>query len=117
MVQILVVVAALLFLIQVIFLTSKNKLNDQQAFIWLIFAILGVLSAFILPWFNTLSLELGILYAPSLIIMFAFLVVLSFLVYHTTVISIQEKKMKTLIQEMSFLQKEIRELHESEQLK
>ena len=117
MVQTLVVVAALLFLLQVIFLTSKNKLTDQQAFIWLIFAIGGVFAAFILPWFNTFSLELGILYAPSLIIMLAFLVVLSFLVYHTTVISKQEKKMKTLIQEISFLQKEIRELQESEQLK
>ena len=117
MVQTLVVVAALLFLFQVIFLTSKNKLTDQQAFIWLVFAIGGVFAAFILPWSNAFSLELGILYAPSLIIMLAFLVVLSFLVYHTTVISKQEKKMKTLIQEISFLQKEIRELQESEQLK
>ena len=117
MVQTIVIIAALLFMIQVLYLTAKNKLADQQAFIWLVFGIIGVLTAFILPWFNKLSDELGIVYPPSLIIMVAFLVVLSFLVYHTIVISNQEKKIKTLVQEVAFLQKEMRELQERENSK
>ncbi|REB08544.1 DUF2304 domain-containing protein [Sporosarcina sp. BI001-red] len=117
MVQLLVIVAALLFFIQVIYLTKVNKLADKQAFIWLVFAILGLVSAAILPSLNSLTIELGIAYPPALIILFAFLIVLSFLVYHTILLSKQEGKVKILIQEVAFLQKELQDFKDERQNK
>lgn len=114
MIQLLVIIAALLFFVQVIYLTTKNKLTDQQAFIWILFSLGGVVLAFALPWLNTISKEMGIAYPPALIILFAFLIVLTFSVYHTTLISKQDEKVKILIQEVAFLQKELSDLKEGE---
>lgn len=104
------ILATTLFLLQVIGLTAKNKLTDKQAFIWLIFAIGGVIVAFGLPYLNEIAAKLGISYMPSLIFMVTFFLVLSLLIYHTIVISRQEKHIKYLVQEIAYLGKEIEDI-------
>jgi hypothetical protein len=104
------ILATTLFLLQVIGLTAKNKLTDKQAFIWLIFAIGGVIVAFGLPYLNEIAAKLGISYMPSLIFMLTFFLVLSLLIYHTIVISRQEKHIKYLVQEIAYLGKEVEDI-------
>lgn len=109
-VQIIAIVAALLFLIQVIYLTSKNRLHDQQAFMWLIFALGALIVGIAMPWLNGLANALGVSYMPTLIFMTAFFIILSLLIYYTIVISRQDEKLKNLVQEVSFLSKELEDL-------
>lgn len=109
-VQIITIIAALLFFFQVIYNTSKNKLQDQQAFIWLIFAISGLILAFFINSLNSLANYLGIAYMPSLIFLVAFLVILNLLLYHTITLSKNQEKIKILTQEISYLKKEISDL-------
>ena len=105
--------ATSLFLIQVIWLTAKNKLTDKHAFIWLVFAIGGILVALGLPYLNEIAAKLGISYMPSLIFMVTFLLVLSLLIYHTIIISRHEKHIKYLVQEVAYLGKEIEDIQKS----
>ena len=101
--------AALLFLIQVVYLTSKNKLHDKYAFIWIVFAIMGILLSFSLPYLNKLATKLGITYMPSLIFTLAFLVILIILTYQTVLLSRHEKLIKQLVQEIGFLDNQLQE--------
>lgn len=105
------ILATTLFLLQVIWLTAKNKLTDKQAFIWIIFAIGGVAVAFGLPFLNQMADKLGISYMPSLIFMVTFFLVLTLLLYQTIIISKHEKHIKYLVQEVAYLGKEIEDIH------
>ena len=111
------ILATSLFLLQVIWLTAKNKLMDKQAFIWLLFAIGGVIVAFGLPYLNKVAFKIGISYMPTLIFMLTFFLVLSLLVYHTIVISRQEKHIKYLVQEIAYLSKQMDDLTKSMEIK
>jgi hypothetical protein len=109
-VELITILATTLFLLQVIWLTAKNKLTDKHAFIWIVFAIGGVFVALGLPYLNEIAAKLGISYMPSLIFMVTFLLVLSFLIYHTIIISRHEKHIKNLVQEVAYLGKEIEDI-------
>lgn len=108
-VQIIALFFAILFFIQVIIFTSKNKLQDKQAFLWIIFGIVAILIALFIPSINRLVHYIGISYMPAFIFMVAFLVILNLLIYQTTVITNQQEKIKNVIQELAFLKKQINE--------
>ncbi|QDP42238.1 DUF2304 domain-containing protein [Radiobacillus deserti] len=112
-VQIITIIIAVLFFIQVLYFSSKNKLQDQQAFLWVVFATLGLIVSIFLPFFNRLAAEIGISYMPSLVFTIAFLVILNLLIYQTIHASKQESKIKQLTQELSFLSKQVEELQKS----
>lgn len=112
-VQLISIVLAFLFLIQIIILTAKNILQDQQSFMWLIFAVVAIIIAFTLPTWNHLANIIGVTYMPSLIFLLGFFVVLSLLIYHTVVISRQQEKIKTLSQEFAYVNKELTEIKEN----
>ncbi|MDL4839111.1 DUF2304 domain-containing protein [Aquibacillus rhizosphaerae] len=105
-VQLISIISASLFLAIVVTLTARNRLNDQQAFMWMVFAIGALLVALFLPWLNKLATTLGVSYMPTLVFMSAFFIVLSLLIFHTIVISKQQEKVKRLVQEVAFLSKE-----------
>ncbi|MFD1861961.1 DUF2304 domain-containing protein [Planococcus sp. FY231025] len=109
-----VLAAALFFLGVVVAMTAKNKLTDQYAFMWLLFSGIGVVMAIALPYLNRLSHLIGIAYMPSLIFLLAFLVVLSLLIYHTALLSKQERRTRILVQEVAFLQRELKNYRKEE---
>ncbi len=112
-VQLIAILAAVFFLLQVLWLTSKHRLHDQQAFMWMMFAIGALVVAFSLPFLNRLAVAIGVSYMPSLIFLIAFFVVLSLLMYHTIAFSRQQSKLIDLVQEVAYLSKEIEDLKNS----
>lgn len=106
-IQVISVAIALLFFFQVIYLTSKHKLQDQQGFFWMMLSLISVVIALFIPWLNRLASLLGISYMPALVFLLAFIVVLNILMYQNTVLSKQQEKLKSLIQEVAFLKKEM----------
>ncbi|MBT2661770.1 DUF2304 domain-containing protein [Bacillus sp. ISL-45] len=113
-VQLIAILAAVFFLLQVLWLTSKHRLHDQQAFMWMMFAIGALVVAFSLPSLNRLAVAIGVSYMPSLIFLIAFFVVLSLLMYHTIAFSRQQSKLIDLVQEVAYLSKEIEDLKNSQ---
>lgn len=114
-VQLIAILAAVFFLLQVLWLTSKHRLHDQQAFMWMMFAIGALVVAFSLPFLNRLAVAIGVSYMPSLIFLIAFFVVLSLLMYHTIAFSRQQSKLIDLVQEVAYLSKEIEDLKRNSQ--
>ncbi|WP_423408271.1 DUF2304 domain-containing protein [Heyndrickxia sp. MSNUG] len=113
-VQLIAIIVAVFFLLQVIWLTSQHKLHDQQAFMWMLFAIGALFVAFGLPYLNRLAVAIGVSYMPSLIFLIGFFVVLSLLMYHTMVFSRQQSKLINLVQEVAYLSKELEDLKNSQ---
>lgn len=113
-VQLIAIIVAVFFLLQVIWLTSQHKLHDQQAFMWMLFAIGALFVAFGLPYLNRLAVAIGVSYMPSLIFLIGFFVVLSLLMYHTMVFSRQQSKLINLVQEVAYLSKELEDLRNSQ---
>ncbi|MGK7376420.1 DUF2304 domain-containing protein [Planococcus sp. 1R117A] len=110
MVQGISIAVAILFLVQVLFYTSKNKLQDQQALIWLVLSFGGLMLALFLPVMNSVSHFLGIEYMPSLIFMLAFLIILTMLVFQTTTVTKQQTQIKQIAQQLSYSMKIIDEM-------
>lgn len=114
-IQWITILAAGVFLIQVLILTAKNKLTDQHAFVWIVLAIAGIVGAFLLPRLNIVASILGISYMPSLVFTIAFLVVLSVLVYQHILLSKHQRQIKELIQEIAFLENQLNDIKKKEQ--
>ena len=109
-VQIISILFATFFLLEVAFLIKKNKLHDKHAFLWIAFAVVGIIIASSLHQLNHLSKILGISYMPTFIFVMAFFVVLSMLIYQTSILSRQQQSIKNLVQELAYLNKEVEDL-------
>lgn len=114
MVQGISIVVAILFLAQILYYTSKNKLQDQQALIWLVLSFSALILALFLPVMNTISHLLGIEYMPSLIFMLAFLIILTVLVFQTTTITKQQTQIKQIAQQLAYSTKYIDEIRQEQ---
>ena len=113
-IHLIVLAAALFFFAVVVAMTAKNKLTDQYAFMWLLFSGIGLGMAIALPYLNSLANSIGVAYMPSLIFLLAFLLILSLLIYHTALLSKQERRVRILVQEVAFLQRQIKHLGKEE---
>ena len=114
MVQGISIVVAMLFFAQILYYTSKNKLQDQQALIWLVLSFSALMLALFLPMMNKLSYLLGIEYMPSLIFMLAFLIILTVLVFQTTTITKQQTQIKQLAQQLAYSMRSIDEIRQEQ---
>ncbi|MFB4167186.1 DUF2304 domain-containing protein [Virgibacillus sp. JSM 102003] len=115
MVQIISLTAAIIFFLQVVFYTSKKKLQDQQAFFWIMIAGGGILIAAFLPLLNNFASLVGISYMPTLVFMFAFLIVVNILIYQTRLLSSHQEKIKTLAQEIAYINHELNKKNSREE--
>jgi hypothetical protein len=106
-VQMIAIAFASLFLIQVIYYSSRNKLRDKQAFLWFLMAFIGIFIAICLDLLNKIAAILGVSYMPTLIFTIAFLVVLNILIYQSVTLSDHQEKIKTLVQEIAYIKHEL----------
>ncbi|NUK29790.1 DUF2304 domain-containing protein [Parageobacillus sp. VR-IP] len=106
-VQLITIMFASLFLIQVIYYSTRNKLRDKQAFLWFLLAVIGLFIAIFLEPLNKIAAVLGVSYMPTLIFTIAFLVVLNALIYQSITLSDHQEKIKTLVQEIAYIKHEL----------
>jgi hypothetical protein len=106
-VQMITIAFASLFLMQVIYYSSRNKLRDKQAFLWFLMAFIGMFIAICLDLLNKIAAILGVSYMPTLIFTIAFLVVLNILIHQSVTLSDHQEKIKTLVQEIAYIKHEL----------
>ncbi|SEN84088.1 DUF2304 domain-containing protein [Paenibacillus sp. OV219] len=111
--QLVAILITLFFLGLTISFTVTHKLKDRYAFLWLITAIAGVLSAACIPLLNRFALWLGIAYMPTFVFLVTIIFILALLVRQTMSLSNQSEKMKRLTQEFAVLEKKLLELQKS----
>ncbi len=106
-IQVVSIIVVSLFLLLISRLIIKGKLREEYAIVW--FACGIVLLVFSI-WRNGLDLLadwMGVDYAPSLLFMFGFLVLIIFLVHLSVISSKQQEQIKNLSQELGLLRKKL----------
>ncbi len=107
MIQIFSILASVSLLFLVLYLIYKHKLKEQYAFLWMVLAVGILLSAIFSGALGEIASFFGVYYAPSLLFVFAFLIVLLVLIQMSVVISKLKDNMKKLTQEMALLKKKM----------
>lgn len=97
---------SIIFILFILNLVRKNKLDEKYSILWLFFgAIILILSIFpsiiekIALWFN-------VYYPPTLMLLFAVLIVGAYIVHITMVITKQNKMIIKLTQELAIFKKQ-----------
>lgn len=101
---------AVIFLLQIFYYTSKHRLRDRYAFLWMMIGLLGLTTAIAIPLLNKLASKIGVAYMPALVFLIVIIVALSLLVHTTTVLSKHQEIIKILVQENAYMNKEIKDL-------
>ena len=110
MIQAISIGVAIIFLLQIFYYTSKHRLRDRYAFLWMMIGLLGLATAIAIPLLNKLATYIGIAYMPALVFLIVIILALSLLVHTTTVLSKHQEIIKILVQEHAYMNKEIKEL-------
>lgn len=109
--KIFLVISILIFLIHVINNVRKNKLSVRNSIIWLIMGIVIIICVFQINNLEYIAKLVGIKTVSNLLFFLGFIFLIFVTFDITRTISVQNKKIITLTQELAILRKE-REDHE-----
>lgn len=103
---------SVIFLIFILNLVKKNKLDEKYSIVWIIFS-LGILVISIFhDWVMGIALKLGVYYPPILLLLFAIIIEGIYIVHITITITRQNKMMIKLTQELAILKEKVEETDE-----
>jgi len=104
-----VIVSALLLVI-VFELVRRRRLTEEYSFVWILaaFAMLGL--SFSRPLLNGAAQWLGIYYPPAILLLVLVPLVFGALLYFSVVVSRQREQIERLVEEVSILGAELRDL-------
>ena len=108
--QIFVILLGLAMLLFVLNMVRTRRLREQYSLLWLLAAVVIVLSAVFIGAVEQLSHAIGIYYPPAFLFLVALLMVFVLQFHFSTVISNLREQNKTLIQDLGILQHELRSL-------
>ncbi|WP_442602943.1 DUF2304 domain-containing protein [Paenibacillus sp. KN14-4R] len=93
----------LLFLIIVIELIRRKKLEERYSILWFIVGIIMLVLSLFPKLLERIARMLHVVYAPSLLFFLGYIFALIIILHLTTVISRMHRKMTRLIQEVALL--------------
>jgi hypothetical protein len=94
----------------VVELIRRNRLKEKYSLLWLASSLVILVFSVSKETLDAISLSIGILYAPSLIFLLAFLFLIVINIHFSTVISELFDKNKNLTQEVALLKKTVKEI-------
>ncbi|MDT2284860.1 DUF2304 domain-containing protein [Paenibacillus larvae] len=101
---------AVIFLLQIFYYTSKHRLRDRYAFLWMMIGLWALprllRSLCFTNWFPRSAWPI----CPQFVFLIVIIVALSLLVHTTTVLSKHQEIIKILVQENAYMNKEIKDL-------
>ena len=107
MIYTLAIIFSIVFMIFIIVLVRNNKLEEKYSLLWLIFGI-GIIVLSIFPnIIDKLANFFNIVYPPSLIFVFAFIVLAIYIIHLSTIASKQNKRVIKLSQEIAIIYEKI----------
>ena len=102
-------VFAIIFLIFIINLVRKNKLDEKYSILWIIFGIIILLVSIFPNIVTVIALNMGVFYPPSLMFLVGFFIAGAYIIHISLVITKQNKMIVKLTQEMSILKEKMGE--------
>lgn len=110
MIYYLAIICSILFLIFVVLLVRKNKLDEKYSILWIIFSILILVLALNKNILEKISNLLGIYYAPATLFLIGFFFLIIFIIHLSIVITKQNKAIVRLTQKLAILEEKLKNL-------
>lgn len=108
------IIFSIAFIIFIINLVRKNKLDEKYSILWL-FASGVILIVALFPSIITIiAQKFNVFYPPTLMLLFSIIVLGAYIVHITVVITKQNKMIVKLTQELGILKEEINEQKKEE---
>ena len=104
-----VIVSALLLVI-VFELVRRRRLTEEYSFVWILAALAMLGLSFSRPLLNGAASWLGIYYPPAILLLVLVPLVFGALLYFSVVVSRQREQIERLVEEVSILGAELRDL-------
>lgn len=92
---------SIVFIIFILNLVRKNKLDEKYSILWLLFGIVILIVSIFPQIIETISNWFGVFYPPALMLLFAVLIIGAYIVHITMVITKQNKMIIKLTQELA----------------
>ncbi|CCH56889.1 hypothetical protein BN8_06279 [Fibrisoma limi BUZ 3] len=112
-IQLISIIGTVLFMVYIIRLIVRGRLREEYAIIWIICTLVLLTLSFWRRGLETIALELGVYYPPSLLFLFAIGAIVCFLVHLSVVNSKMQHNIKELTQELALIRHELNELKRS----
>lgn len=100
---------SVIFCLLVFFLIYKGKLKEQYAILWIVLSGVMIYFSFFRGSIAFLADFFDVHYAPSLLFILAFVILLLILIQMSVVVSVLKENIKILTQEIGLLKKELSE--------
>lgn len=98
------------FLVFILNLVKKNKLDEKYSIVWIIFSFGILIISIFHEWVMEFALKLGVYYPPILLLLFAVIIEGIYIVHITITITKQNKMVIKLTQELSILKEKVEEM-------
>ena len=105
--KIFLIISILIFVVHVINNVKKNKLSVRNSIVWLLMSVAIIISVFHIKSLTVIANFLGIKTLSNLFFFLGFIFLIFVVFDITKIISMQNKKIITLTQELGILRKEL----------
>ena len=103
------IIFSIIFIIFIVNLVRKKKLDEKFSILWLIASMIILIIAIFPSIIKLIAQKLNVAYPSILMLLFAIIVLGTYIVHITTVITKQNKMIVKLTQELGILKEEIQE--------
>ncbi|MDD4387387.1 MAG: DUF2304 domain-containing protein [Clostridia bacterium] len=103
MIYSLAIIFSILFLVFVLNLVRRNKLDVKYSVIWIILSILTIIISIKPRFVEIIALKLDVVYTPSLMFLCAVVAVVVYIIHLSVVVTKQNKAIIRLVQELSII--------------
>lgn len=101
------IIFSIIFIIFIINLVKKDKLDEKYSILWVIASIVILIVAIFPKIITIVANKFNVYYPPTLMLLFAILVLGAYIVHMTVVITKQNKMIVKLTQEMGILKEKM----------
>ena len=108
------IIFSIAFIIFIINLVRKNKLDEKYSILWLFASVVILIVALFPSIITIIAQKFNVFYPPTLMLLFAIIVLGAYIVHITVVITKQNKMIVKLTQELGILKEEINEQKKEE---
>lgn len=112
--RIVIICVVILFMLLVLNLIRKNKLNMKYALVWLLSGITMLIAVGIPNLLETIASWIGFELVSNMVFAVAIFILILVCISLTVIASSQSNRIRLLIQEISLLKREMENIHEKE---
>lgn len=113
MIYIISIIFSIVFLMFILNLVRKNKMDEKYSIVWVLFSIGILVISIFHDYVMNIALKLGVYYPPILLLLFAIIIEGIYIVHITIAITLQNKRTVKLTQELAILKEKVEEMEKN----